>query len=259
MNDVRPLHLLGRHACASLEARVSSALDLWAAAWLSRPAASWPVHAEPASALPANTDPTDHTERVGATGRLWLRRSPEQADALAHAVLGDGFRPSAGLGDAWSEELLSAAQAQLDDALAQSLIGPVQASMPRAPEAALFRFGSGAVHIACPLVGVDLVADSGVLRHVPPRPPQAGSAHRPAPSTLAPWRQAAGNSRLSVAVSLGEVELELAHLLALQPGDVLRLPTRLSDRLAVTVEGRACALGSIGHLGAFKAVQLVSP
>jgi flagellar motor switch/type III secretory pathway protein FliN len=59
-------------------------------------------------------------------------------------------------------------------------------------------------------------------------------------------------------VGLGSVELPLAQLLDLQPGDVICLPTRLAEAVPIMLDGQPVAQGSLGHCGRHKAVQLVS-
>jgi len=71
-------------------------------------------------------------------------------------------------------------------------------------------------------------------------------------------KDAARSAPLILTVGLGSLELALAHLLDLQPGDVICLPTRLADRVPVMLDGQPVAWGSLGHCGKHKAVQLVS-
>lgn len=254
---VRALQLPGRHVLDSLAQRLSQALQPWCARWCGALVAELAVQSQVAERFAAD----EHVvEIVGTSGRLWLRRSVADLQALARAVFGEGVQPADHAGDTWAQEVLAQARAQLDDHLAQGLVGEVQATLPRHPPAELFAFGAGGTWLACPQLGIVLLADAGVLQHVPPRSRDEASSRL---SPLVPLLSAARQASVPLSVGLGSIELELAHLLELQPGDVLCLQARLTDRLPVTLAGqpfdvRPMAQGSLGHLDHHKAVQLVS-
>lgn len=247
----RTLHLLGEHALHSIEERVERALVAWSRDWVREPRAEPQLRAHALSGDAARSG--DWVEIGGATGRIWIRNSAEDRNRLVRAVLGEAHLPLETAGDAWSRGALAQADEQRRRCLALALVGEVHATTARAPDAGMFDFASGAVQITCDTFGVHVLADSGVLQHVPPRARSASA--RPAPK---PLKDAARSAPLTLTVGLGSVELNLAHLLDLQPGDVICLPTQLADRVPVMLDGQPVAQGSLGHCGKHKAVQLVS-
>jgi flagellar motor switch protein FliM len=62
-----------------------------------------------------------------------------------------------------------------------------------------------------------------------------------------------------LAVVLGEVELSMAQLVALAPGDVIRLPERASAPVRISVMNQAHAWGQLGRRGERFAVRLLTP
>jgi flagellar motor switch/type III secretory pathway protein FliN len=248
---VRALHLVGEHALRSIEERVSRSLAGWCRDWVREPMPEPQVSVQALTG--ASPRMVDCIEIGGATGRVWIRASADDRNGAARAVLGDEFLPLATAGDAWSREALSRAIEQRNQSLAQTLIGDVHASMTRPADPSLYAFASGAVQITCEALGVHLLADCAVLQHVPPH--AHTPAVRPAPESL---KEAAREAPLTLTVGLGSVELDIAHLFELQPGDVICLPTRLADRLPVMLDGKAVAQGALGHCGQRKAVHLVS-
>lgn len=253
--DVRALQLPGRHALDSLAQRLSQGLQPWCARWCAAPVHPTVVQAEAAEVSDHRPDGEPFVELAGASGRVWLRRAEADRQALARAVLGDAVQAEDHAGDPWALDLLDQAGVQLGEHIAQALVGELQSSQPRHPPAGLFAFGAGSTRLACPALGILLLADAGALLHVPPRPRDAAPRRAP---PLVPLLDAARQATLPLAVELGSVELDLAHLLELQPGDVLCLPTRLGDPLPVTLAGQPAARASLGHLGRHKAVQLAS-
>lgn len=253
---VRALQLPGRHALDSLAQRLSQGLQPWCMRWCATPAraAALAVQAEAAERLPGGEP---FVELTGASGRVWLRRGDADLQALARAVLGETVQPHDHAGDAWAQDLLAQAATQLGEHIAQALVGEPQSTQMRHPPAELFAVGAGTTRLACAALGIVLLADAGALLHVPPRPRDATAPPTPA-RALVPLLEAARQAALPLAVELGSVDLDLAHLLELQPGDVLCLPTRLGEPLPVTLAGRPLARASLGQLGRHKAVQLTS-
>lgn len=248
---VRPLLLPGQHALAFIAARALQALQDWASDWSRAPLAASSLRVEPLAtgALPAGS----FVELSAGAGRVWVRSRAEDKDTLAAAVLGDDFLPLSAA-DAWSLAALRDAMHARNVGLAQALVGAPLASSERHPDAAVFAVGSGAVQIVCEALGLYAIADGSVLSQVPPpdRPPV------PARAPLQPVLDAVRSAPVSLTVGLGSVELSLSHLLALETGDVICLPTRLDELLPVALEGRPVAGASLGHCGRHKAVQLVS-
>jgi flagellar motor switch/type III secretory pathway protein FliN len=192
-------------------------------------------------------------EITGATARVWIRNSVEDRNGLVRSLLGEAHLPVEGANDPWSRAALAQAVEERGHCLARALVGEVVATTDRAPDGEVFDFASGAVQITCEALGLHVVANSGVLQHIPPRPRSVAS--RPAPK---PLQEAAHSAPLTLTVVAGSVELDLVRLLDLQVGDVIRLPTRLTDRMPVMLDGQPVAQGSLGRCGEHKAVQLVS-
>lgn len=249
---VRPLHLAGQHVVRAIEARVAKALQGWTAAWSRVPLSEHAVQVEPVEAALTSIGPCSEFSASG--GRVWVRSNAEDKEALAEAVLGSAFLPLAANADAWAQSALADAMHERNLSLAQALVGVPDAITERQPDVATFAFGSGALQIRCEMLGLFAIADAGALVHVPP-PDRAG---QPKPLSLRALLDAVRDEPVSLTVSLGSVELNLPHLLALEAGDVICLPTRVSDLLPVTLEGRAVARASLGQTGRHKAVQLVS-
>lgn len=255
MQPVRPFLLPGAHALQVLRERVAAAVAGWAAAWAGAgSAARVEVHAVAGTAAVAL--PCRH--HAGAEGELWLAAASGTQDPLPALVLGAAFASPAGHDDDWSQRVVRRARQALDLALAEALLGgPVVAGGEARPDAALFLPGSGAVHFACAELGWQAWASGAVLRHVPPR--AAAASPGPAPVPLLPLVQgAAARQPVRLAVEAGSVELELGRLLGLQPGDVLRLPTRLDQPLWLCgPQGEALARCALGERDGRRAVRVV--
>lgn len=248
---VRPLRLTGTHVLSCLTERASLALHEWASEWSRAALPEGAVQVEPVCASLSSIGPC--LEFVAPGGRLWVRMTTGDQDVLAGAVLGREFLPLSNNADAWSRAALGEAMNQRNVSLAKALVGQPSGSIQRQPADDVFAFGSGAVQIRCEALGLFAIADAGALAHVPPLERPAAK-HVP----LRPLLDSARSAPVSLVVSLGSVELSLSHLMGLEVGDVVCLPTRLSDLVPVTLEGQPLARASLGRIGLYKAVQLVS-
>lgn len=179
----------------------------------------------------------------GADGTLWIRRRPADRRAWLCASLGEAFcSVDDAPADAWAAAIAEQGWQARNAALCEALTGPASPEPADGPAEALYAFGSGAVQIEAPALGLFALVDGGVLRHVPPRPAAALEAGPP----RVPLERAAGRAGVGLDVSVGRVEIGLRTLLELRPGDVLRLPTRLDDTLPLGPAGAPplrCALG----------------
>lgn len=271
---VRPIRLVGRHALAAIEARVKAALEREAAGWLQPPMRSVALRirtpgacdehahadrgeapdpdrhppcegADAHSASDGTLSPASHPfERFdGATGTLWIRRRPADRRAWLRASLGEKFCTADDApADAWAAAVAQQGWEARNAALCEALTGPAPAVPSKGPDETVYAFGSGAVQIEAATLGLFVLADGGVLRHVPPRPLAAASAGPP----RVPLDRAAARGEVRLDLSVGRVEIALRTLLELRPGDVLRLPTRLDDTLALgppSAPPLRCALG----------------
>jgi hypothetical protein len=242
---VRPIRLPGARALAALEALATAALATWADGWL-RPGARPPVldlrALEPVGARGAGASAGPFERHEGEGGRLWIRAAPEDRRALSSASLGPSFLGADGEPvDAWAAEAVRGAWQARDAALCAAWVGPAVLVPCDGPDDDVHLVGSGAVRLEVAAIGLFAIADAGVLRRVPPP-----TAALPAAPPCIALGRAAARAPVRLSVSAGRVELGLRTLLELQPGDVLRLPTRLDEPLLLR-HGDApplpCALG----------------
>lgn len=244
----RPLRLVGAQALRAIELRLLSALLPWAQDWLPAPAAepTLRLQAVPRGALPAGR----HELHANQSGRVWFRHAEADARALATALL--GAPPARHANDAVFDAALADARRARNRAIAELLIGPHDDPVEAPLDPALAAFGSGALQIEGEAIGLAAFADEGVLRHVPPL-----EGARAALPRLVPLEQTLHRAPLQLEVTLGSVELELGPLLGLGVGDVIRLPTRLDELLAVSAGGHRLAGGRPGEHRGQRAVQLL--
>lgn len=248
---VRPLVLPGQHALDSLAERLTHALGTWIERWSSQAAAALAVDATAAEKLPTGA----MLEIIGNSGRLWRSATTDDRLALQRAVFGEQTQASDVASDPWALCLLEDATVDLDHCLAECLVGGFISTVARNPPTDLLAFGAGTIRLTCPHLGLDLLADASAFQHVPPRP---RAKNEPRPVSLTPLLSRARQAMVPITVEIGRIELDLARLLDLQPGDVLRLPTRLTDALTLSIEGHEIAKAALGHLGNHRAVQLAS-
>lgn len=242
---MRPILLMAASALAALEAHAVAALEPWAAGWLRPPARPFAARLR---AMPGDEGRDAAMqgpfERLhGEGGRLWIRGGAGDRAALLRASLGEAFLDAAGRPvDAWAAALSERGWQARNAALCAAWIGPARATPCEGPDEDVHAHGAGAVRLEAPAIGLFAIADAGVWRHLLAH---AGRRPRVDPACV-PLDRACGRAAVRLSVSAGRVELGLRTLLGLRAGDVLRLPTRLDEPLALG-HGDApplrCALG----------------
>lgn len=256
---VRPIHVPGATARESLRQRAQAALDAWARDWVSG-------HASGAQATPAlhvcpvhEGDRSRDRERYDAlctqTGVIWFRCTHDDRFSFDTAVAGAGLLADCSYADEWIAGVTDDAWDARNHALCSALLGsPIRDAVTTPPSAGLLAFGSGAVELSCAALGLHAIADSAVWRSVPPSERAAASSL----VTLTPLDRAVQRARVALDIMLGSVEVELPKLLDLRCGDVLRLPQRLDQRIAVLCAGKPLARAVLGETQGRKCVQLLA-
>jgi Type III flagellar switch regulator (C-ring) FliN C-term len=254
---VRPIHLPSVAAFDSLRQRAQAALDAWMQEWLS----SYESNASPAATLQLRAaggsefvDAQEHFDAVRSeTGCIWFRRSPVDRCSFGRAVVGAGLVADCVGVDDWIDEVIDRAWVARNRAVCSALLGaPTSGQLTASIDASVFAFGSGAVQLSCDLLGMHAIADSAVWPSTPPgkRPIAPGLPK------LTPLDQAARHAMVRLDVMLGSVEVELPKLLELGRGDVLRLPRRLNEGIAVLCAGRPLTHAVLGETHGRKCVRV---
>ena len=260
MNAIeRPIHLPGTAALDSLRQRAQAAFDAWAREWVSGRVADGQRTAElSVCALAGERSHAHEYEAVRSeAGCMWFRCSAADYLNFGSAVAGAELMPGSAYVDDWIADVIDCARNARNRALCSALLGtPVVNALPPsliALPANLFAFGSGAVQLSCDALGLHVIADSAIWRSVPPS--ERAPAHRRA--KLMPLDRAARRAKAKLDVMLGSVEVELPKLLDLRCGDVLRLPQRLDQGIAVLCEGKPLARAALGETHGRKCVQMI--
>jgi flagellar motor switch/type III secretory pathway protein FliN len=251
MPSSRPFVLLGQHALDSLRERANAALSRWASHWVAN-AARFRVDLAAAAGSDEPLFKANHF--VDGTGSVWIASGDRLDAAVAAAALGEPLAAAAHLPGDWSRAALRRAIHALQSELSQALLlGEVQElPTPSVVDRTLFAAGSGGVRFSCAELGLEAWACSAVLRHVPPK-----DAPRPAEPPIEPLAHGITHQRVALSVRAGSVDVELGHLLSLHAGDVLRLPTRLTDPLWLeTPDGASLARCTLGELAGLRAVLI---
>lgn len=257
---VRPIHISSDAAVDVLRQRGQAALDGWAREWVS----GWTSDGQRASKVQvravtdgAGVQSYEFEALRTEAGCIWFSCSPVDRLSFGRAVVGAELMRGSRCADDWIAGLIDCARDARNRALCSGLLGmrPIEALPAGAcvvpPE--LFVFGSGAIQLSCDALGLYAIADSAVWRSVPP----VRTRSQPLPK-LAPLDQAASRARMRLDVMLGSVEVELPKLLDLRCGDVLRLPQRLDQEVAVLCEGKPLAHAALGETQGCKAIQVIA-
>jgi len=257
---VRPIHLPGTSALESLRRHAQTALDTWAREWVSGWAGdeprNAPLHVE--SVLDEVGPRFQEYDVVRAgKGCLWFRRSIGDRIAFNCAITGAKKMRDGCSVDEWMSEVVDRAWCARSDVLCAALMGEPVAAHPlegvgELPQS-LFALGSGAVRLSCDAFGLNAIADAAVWRAL--LPAERASSPQPRPR-LTSLERAAHRARTRLDVLLGSVDLELPQLMDLRCGDVLRLPQRLDQGIAVLCEGKTLAHALLGEMRGRKSVQL---
>jgi flagellar motor switch/type III secretory pathway protein FliN len=257
---VRPIHLAGARALAAIRGRAQTTLGEWAREWLS----GGPAQLARAQLQVRGFDPdapraasSEYARVRSESGCIWFRQNAADRSDFGSSVVGVQLMPRGTCADEWVAAAADQAWLALTRGLVASLMGPLTAvdaePAPQALPQDLFATGSGAIELSCELLGLHAIADRAVWRSV--APPERAA---PAPPAPAPLDQAAQSARVRLDAMLGEVQLELARVLDLRCGDVLRLPQRLQQPLTVLCSGRPVARAVLGERDGHKAVQIVA-
>ncbi len=255
---VRPIHVLRAATLASLRQRAQAALTAWGSEWLS----AWTENDKRIASLEARTACEAERSRSAEyqairteAGCMWVRCSAADRLSFGCAVMGAELMPRAVAADDWvgaiAEHAWNLRNRALFSGLSGGALGSQTPPMQEAP-AHLFAFGSGAVVLSCDVLGLHAIVDSSAWYSNPPN--ERVVAH-PLPK-LTPLDQAMQGALLRLDVILGGVEVELPKLLDLSHGDVLRLPQRLDQGIAVLCEGRPLARAILGEAHGRKCVQI---
>lgn len=256
---MRPIILPGAAALEWLRSRAQSALDAWAREWVvgyeSRLGTALRVEAIDGA---HRSDIREYEVARTDAGCMWFRVSRADRLDLSCAVVGHELMPRSACADDWIAGVVDGAWLALTRELTTALLlgAPVPSKWPpqlTALPAAALATGAGSVLISCESLGLHAVADSNLWRSVPPT--QRDVTQR-LPGLTAVDR-AIRNARARLEVMLGSTEVELPKLVDLRCGDVLRLPQRLDQGLAVLCEGRPLAQASLGQAQGRVCVQIV--
>lgn len=257
---VRPVYVPGSAALEWLRGRAQEALDCWAREWV--------VGYESGKSATAYVHCADgmqpslvHEYEVVSTenGCMWFRSSRVERLDLSCAVVGAELMPRSSHADDWIAGVVECAWDARNRGLCAALLGtpmprrfpPSLTSLP----ATLFAAGAGSVQISCEGIGLYAVADSAVWDCVPPTRRDDVSHRLP---DLTPLDRAVRRASARLDVMLGSAEVELPKLLDLRCGDVLRLPQRLDQGIAVLCEGQPLAQAALGQAQGRICVQLAS-
>lgn len=255
----RPIYVPGAAAFDSLQQRAQAALDAWSREWVSgcasgaQPVATLQVCAASDRARP---QPHEYYDAVRTeTGCMWFRCSAADRLSFAGAVVGAELMRGSAYADDWIAAVADGAWDTRNRALCSALLGaPVSDALTASVSASLFAFGSGAVRLSCDMLGLHAIADSVIWRSVPPT--KRAVAHRL--PKLTPLDRAAQRAMAPLDIMLGSVEVELPKLLDLRCGDVLRLPQRLDQGIAVLCDSKPLARAVLGETQGRKCVQVFS-
>lgn len=239
---VSPFYLLGRSTLERIAQRCEGALGDWAQAWgcaradfVLESVRAWDWRA-PRSLQWRST------HRSGEQA-LWLGCSSDFPAALYGRLFApEGRVAPAGAALAWDgmQQALKELGLALVGAAAPLAGAPGQPDA--APDAAVFRRGSGAVVLSVRLGEQSMYC---VLNHAAAQvaPPAAQALPQPGP----PLRTALAEVPLRLSVTLGQVDVDVRSLLAMTVGDVIRLDSLLEQPVLITGPTGQVLFG--GHLG----------
>lgn len=256
---VRHLFVQGLGAFQWLRRRVHASLDAWAGEWVSE----WASDIKRLECLHVVPIDQDLMARQGeyqmvrtAAGRMWFRQSPDDRLQCSRAVVGSDLMLRIASADEWTRDITDHARSVRNEALCASLMdAPILQGPPASTgelPAELFAVGSGAVRVQWAETGLYAVADAGVWRSMPPIEPSTQSLPK-----LTPMDRAAHRAKAQLDVMLGSVDIGLPSLLDLHRGDVLRLPQRLDQGIAVLCGGKPLAYAVLGMTDGRKSVRIL--
>lgn len=251
---VRDLFIVRDAARQAHESRVADALSDWAKAWIPGDA-GWSPRVVAACATEGAL-PSDGIEGWAAHGKpgatvahAWSGAREGAARRLAALMTGcDSAAPLTD--DDWAAQ---AAAAALRDLHAR-LMGPAMTSNAGAASPDL-RLLAGTVIVREDILGLAWAFAPDALMVDAAR--SAGSS-----ATATPVTQGIASQQVRVSVGLGEVQIDVADLLGLQVGDVIRFPSTLKGPVAVDLgepgQAKPAMDARLGQLNGHVAVQLQS-
>ncbi|WP_322402054.1 FliM/FliN family flagellar motor switch protein [Massilia luteola] len=260
--EVRPLRLLGASLLSALHAASAAAVDTWAAAW-GIGAGGVACTCVPADQAASRPERWRQGRRVdGAV--LWTAWTPTLAAEIGHATFAHGqlvAPPQAGepaLAPAAATAALDALLALLSERICGSQAH--EAVLPGQQPVDEYRPLSGAVQL-CVEVGratLYCLLDAATVHAWTGRAPSGASQALPRLGTLK-LRDALGAVPLALPVRLGSVDVDLASLMTVGIGDVIRLDVALDRRLEVTTpDGKPLFAAHLGRSGEQVAVELAA-
>ncbi|WP_426165624.1 FliM/FliN family flagellar motor switch protein [Pseudoduganella sp. R-31] len=240
----RPYILLSDSRLAALRAALEAALRPWQQAWGLAPERIECVALRAGAA--ALWTPRAAFEGAGGA-RAWLAWPDELGGALERALC--GAAPGTGLAQA----LAGRAQEALLQALGTALPAGQRVGA-LAPARELYAAGSGAalVQLHFGRQALAILLDHAAVAALAPAAPAAL-----APLAPCELQAAVGAATLALPVQLGSIELDLADLMAVRVGDVIRLGRSAEQPLPVLAPDGASTLfhAHLGKVGQALAVQ----
>lgn len=260
--EVRPLRLLGASLLSALDAAFAATVATWAAEW-GIPADGVTCACVPADQAASRPERWRQGWRMGGA-TIWTAWTPSLAAEIGHAMFAHGqlvAPPQAG------EPVLApaAAAAALDALLAmlaEQACGaqPYEPALPGQQPVDECRPLSGAVRIRIELWSamLDCLLDAAMVQARTGRAALAPSQALPRLGNVN-LRDALGAVPLALPVKLGSVDVNLASLMTVGIGDVIRLDVALERRLEVTTpDGKPLFAAHLGRSGDQVAIELAA-
>lgn len=257
--EVRVYALLAERVLDAVRAPLAAAIAAWARDWGLAPPALACRRAWETAAPPSYRTRLTAGEGQGAAWLAWPDALP---GALQRSLFGTGHEVHAvrGAGPELAVAAAGAALRALETALAAAVCGPdPKRAAGAAPPVALAAPGSGALlaelrferHALCLLL--DGAAVARLAAGAAPAQPSG------APLPALDYHALLGRQAVRLAVDAGRASVALGNLLALAPGDVIRLDSLADAPLAArTADGTILLRGYLGARGDHLALDLVA-
>jgi hypothetical protein len=260
--EARPLRLLGASLLSALAAACAAAVDAWVADW---GIAADGVACACAAADQATARPERWRQGWRADGgMIWTAWTPTLAADIGHAMFAHGqlVAPPQADEPALAPTAAAAALDALLALLAERIcgVGPREPALPGQQPADAYLPLSGAVQLEVALGRGTLycLLDAAAVQAWSGRAALGPSPALPRLGTLK-LRDALGAVPLALPVRLGSVAVDLASLMTVGIGDVIRLDVALDRRLEVTTpDGKPLFAAHLGRSGEQVAVELAA-
>lgn len=230
---------------AQIQRRAGDRLELWAEKWLPNNHGLRAVSAQNAHERTPGTQSESEIAHLGVK----LISTCEDRQKIYEQLTNDRYHKATH--DNAIGLINRVVETMLKD-LAAAFAG--QNPSPISPPSQYQGSGTVLVHIETSEWGLQLMLPQTVARQLIDPPPA------PAKATLAPRKSCIGKGRVKVRVNAGEVEIKLAELAELAPGQVVRLNLKTNQAFKLTVadtEAKLCN-AYLGQCEGKKAVQLIS-